>query len=101
MAMMLGHVKNRQPVLFHSHPGQGLNTFPATLNSLTTDAKETGMVRYCEANLERIGYLNLLSFQGRMVYNHQAVVVEIGTHFHVGRGMHCGRWVCSIGLDWP
>ena len=21
--MMLGHVKNRQPVLFHRHPGQG------------------------------------------------------------------------------
>ena len=21
--MMLGYVKNRQPVLFHSHPGQG------------------------------------------------------------------------------
>ena len=23
VAMMLGYVKNRQPMLFHSHPGQG------------------------------------------------------------------------------
>ena len=24
VAMMLGHVKNRQPVLFHRHPGQAM-----------------------------------------------------------------------------
>ena len=32
VAMMLGHVKNRQPVLFHGHPGQRLSPGGGTPN---------------------------------------------------------------------
>ena len=32
VAMMLGYVKNRQPVQFHSHPGQSDHEFSSSLD---------------------------------------------------------------------
>ena len=57
----------------------GLNTFPATLNSLSRGAEDAGRAKYLDASLLKLGYLIWFSFQNSNGYTFSNVTSPLNS----------------------